>query len=73
MKKRQTCYVQIKASKRSLSHEDSNNRIGMIITKDEWHFLEKQDVKDFYYIARVFDARGANPEMKLLKVEFQQQ
>ncbi|MFT6960634.1 MAG: hypothetical protein ACJAWV_000334 [Flammeovirgaceae bacterium] len=65
-KNEKLCYIQVKATTTSIDIADN---IKMIITKGEWSFLQKQEYKEFYYMARVFNTRNY-PTMKFFKMEF---
>jgi len=60
-----TCFVQVKATTTSLDRADD---VKMIITKNEWRFLQDDKHKNYYYISRVFSTRD-NPSMKFFKLE----
>ena len=61
-----TCYVQVKGTTTTFDRADD---VKMIITRQEWLFLQKDEYKDIYFMARVFGARDS-PTMKFFKMEF---
>jgi hypothetical protein len=61
-------YVQVKSTVTGFGKSDS---IKFPISVNEWSFMENDTVREYYYLARVFDARSESPSLRLIKMIYQ--